>query len=142
MEYWVLNSPAKIMLKKENWKPKKTPKMKKHFLAYIQGSLNQTEKKHFKTSSADQNTFWIYSLFWALKCHKNQTEFNTTRCKESQFYCMPFGLAISSMYSPKSHFNLAPKSFWWACLIAQFFCNLNSLKNVTCWSWEPNSLAW
>ena len=30
--------------------------MKKHFLAYIQG-VNQTEKKHFKTSSADQNTF-------------------------------------------------------------------------------------
>ena len=27
---------------------------------------------------------------------------------------------------------LAPKTFWWAELISQFFCNLNSSKNFTC----------
>ena len=29
-------------------------------------------------------------------------------------------------------FQLAPKAFWWAELISQFFCYLNSSKNITC----------
>ena len=29
----------------------------------------------------------------------------TAGCKESQFYILPFGQAVASMYQPTSHFN-------------------------------------
>ena len=28
-----------------------------------------------------------------------------TRCKESQFYILPFGQAVANVYKPTSHFN-------------------------------------
>ena len=34
----------------------------------------------------------------------------------------------------QTSFQLAPKTFWWAELIWQFCCNLNSSKNFTCTS--------
>ena len=30
-------------------------------------------------------------------------------CKESQFYSLPFGQAVASMYWPESHFNKSQK---------------------------------
>ena len=54
------------MLKKENWKPKKTPKMKKHFLAYIQGSLNQTEKKSISKQAVLIKTLFEFTHFFEL----------------------------------------------------------------------------
>ena len=36
-------------------------------------------------------------------------------------------------------FQLAPKTFWWAELISQFFFNLNSSKNFTCLSGKLSS---
>ena len=30
---------------------------------------------------------------------------NSTGCKESQFYSLPFGQAVASIYQPTSHFN-------------------------------------
>ena len=36
-------------------------------------------------------------------------------------------------------FQLAPKTFWWAELISQFFFNLNSSKNFTCLSGQLSS---
>ena len=32
----------------------------------------------------------------------------------------------------QTSFQLVPKAFWWAELISQFFCYLNSSKNITC----------
>ena len=32
-------------------------------------------------------------------------------CKESQFYSLPFGWAVASMYQPESHFNQPEKDF-------------------------------
>ena len=32
----------------------------------------------------------------------------------------------------QTSFQLAPKAFWWAELISQFFYYLNSSKNITC----------
>ena len=32
----------------------------------------------------------------------------------------------------QTSFQLAPKTFWWAELISQFFFSLNSSKNITC----------
>ena len=53
-------------------------------------------------------------------------------CKESQFYSLPFGQAVASMHVlTQNLFHLAPKTFWWAGLITQFLCNLNSSKNFT-----------
>ena len=44
-------------------------------------------------------------------------------------------LAIRASWSwhllAQTSFQLAPKTFWWAELISQFFCNLNSTKNFT-----------
>ena len=51
-------------------------------------------------------------------------------CKESQFYRLPFGQALASVYYT---FQLAGKKIlmseqdW-----LQFFCNLNSPQNITC----------
>ena len=52
-------------------------------------------------------------------------------CKESHFYSLPFGQAEANILTETS-FQLAPKTFWWAELTSQFFCNLNSTKNFTC----------
>ena len=38
-------------------------------------------------------------------------------CKESQFYSLPFGQAVASMYWPTSHFNQPPNHFLLAGLI-------------------------
>ena len=46
-------------------------------------------------------------------------------CKENHFYSLPFGQAEASI-------QLAPKTFWLAELISQFFCYSNSSKNITC----------
>ena len=50
--------------------------------------------------------------------------------KESQFYSLPFGQAVSSTYYPKSLLNCPEKIFVEQDCI-QFFCNLNSPKNFT-----------
>ena len=40
-----------------------------------------------------------YEMYHAVSTHVN------SGYKESQFYSLPFGLAVASMYSPKHHFN-------------------------------------
>ena len=57
--------------------------------------------------------------------------------KESEFYSLPFGQAVASMYQPKSHFSShsLPKRKKMGeqdCL--QFFCNLSCPKGFTCLS--------
>ena len=36
-------------------------------------------------------------------------KYSQTGCKESQFYSLPFGQAVASMYWPESHFNKSQK---------------------------------
>ena len=51
--------------------------------------------------------------------------------KESQFYSLPFGQALASLYLPKS-FQLPCKFFLEAGLITVLLLFLNSPKNFTC----------
>ena len=37
-------------------------------------------------------------------------KYSQTGCKESQFYSLPFGQAVASMYQPESRFNQAEKN--------------------------------
>ena len=37
-------------------------------------------------------------------------------------------------YTSPNVISTSPKTFWWAELLSQFFCNLNSSKNFTCLS--------
>ena len=59
--------------------------------------------------------------------------FVSSGCKESNFYSLPFGQAEASncIVLAQMSFQLAPKIFWWAELILQFFGKMNSWKYFT-----------
>ena len=68
--------------------------------------------------------------------------FNFAGCKESQFYSLPFGQAVVSMYYLKSHFNKSEKIFWWAGLIYYSVIWISPKKSLAHWARKKqNSLA-
>ena len=59
--------------------------------------------------------------------------FAYTRWKENHFYSLPSGQAEASInLLAQTSFELAPKAFWRAELISQFFLYSNCSKNITC----------
>ena len=70
---------------------------------------------------------FLYSLYFTL--YKMDISLRQTpRCKENHFYSLPFGQAEASILLVHVSFQLAPKTFWLAELISQFFCYSNSSK--------------
>ena len=57
-------------------------------------------------------------------------------CKENHFHSLPSGQAEASIFIllAQTSFQLAPKTFWWAEFISQFFYYWNFSKNITCLS--------
>ena len=68
---------------------------------------------------------YLFLLMLLLQCELFQCFNHNAGCKESQFYSLP----VASIYQPKSQEKFFDKQ---GCL--QFFCNLNSLKTLTCLS--------
>ena len=54
------------------------------------------------------------------------------RVQRKSFLKLAIRASWSYYFLAQTSFQLAPKKFWWAELISQFFCKLNSSKNFTC----------
>ena len=55
-----------------------------------------------------------------------------TRVQRKSFLQLAIRASWSYHLLAQTSFQLAPKAFWWAELISQFFCCSNSSKNITC----------
>ena len=78
------------------------------------------KKREVQNRERVQQTVILYFKFYF--CTSDATASHTQRllsfckvlfpgCKESQFYSLPFGQAVASMYYPTSHFNQPQNPF-------------------------------
>ena len=74
-------------------------------------------------------------ISWSIKLRTNICWMATTYHRVQRKSFLQLAIRASCMklaFTSTDIISTSPKTFWWAELISQFFCYLNSSKNITC----------